>query len=43
MDEYWRVDVRGDEGAEDIEAVEDHALLRGEGKHEVDGFGVDCG
>jgi hypothetical protein len=36
------VDIGGDEGSEDVEAVEDHVVVGSYCEHEIDGFLVDC-
>ena len=44
----WEVEIDGfpylgiEEGTEDIQTVQDHAFLGGEGQDQVDGLGVDC-
>ena len=43
MQLYGFVDFGGNEGAKNFQAVEGHALLGGESKKEVNGFGVDRG
>ena len=35
------VDFGGDESAQDVQAIEGHALLGGEGEEEINCFGVD--
>ena len=35
--------LRVEEGAEDVEAIQDHAFLGSEGQNQVDGLGVDGG
>ncbi len=32
-----------EEGAEDVETIQDHLLSGGEGQDQIDGLGVDCG